>query len=1214
MKNFKKLIIIFSIIIVSLYSLFFIGVYAFSDLNKYIPQIQTLVKDSLGLNVEILSAKIKPTFKAEIELKINDLKLKYPSSEEMFSLETFSVKVPILHLIIGNIKLSEIKIDKPKANIRPDYFTEYFEKEGKKQTSQETEFKMPKFIRFSTKMPDIKISQYYITIFDKTINDNIYINGEKLNLAKFDISKGVNFSTKGSIGTTKQKFVNYDITLDTFLPKFEQTEKKEETTKTFINPIKSMIDYKFYTDIFADLKITENKTDGINIKGVFDVNNLDLKYNSTNTKGTYAKFKFNKNDIEAISKLYITPEQKADIKSHIKYGKKNNINVAVKSDKLELFHFVQIAQALMDTLGIENDLNQIKVQGYLSPNFSIESDFKAIKSDGHIYLKEGNISHKAFPAKITNITSNINLANNKISIEDTQALVNGQAINIVGEITQQAECDIKIDSKNLFISSLFELFADKNLKNSYKINSGALDINVIIKGKLDKIMPKADIQIKNLNIKDKINNFIAVLPSTNIDIDTDLKTFNGKLLINDSQLKFTDLNITTFLKNLNLNFNDKDIIINPFDIIIQNSTLKTQGKIQDYTNKMEIAIATKGEIATQTIKSLFPKEIQSIIINKGSIPIIADISGDISSINIKGDIKANSNNYITPIEISELINNPSNIKIDIKTKGKDLSINEITFNSNTKQFAKIKGDINSYLEKSPKIKDLRIEIPNNLSFSIPKMKNSLISLKTELAINGLINNPAILGNISINDILIPDLKIKAKDLIINMNNSTIKGSCNKFNLDNSDIKFNMSADNKFETGNFVINDIEVESNRLDLIGILEIFANMPQNSNAPGTDFPIIIKNGRGKINNFSMDAIKAQNAGANFSLKDNTIYLKDLKAKAYNGEINGDLSYNLQYLRLKAKINGKDLDANSAVTAFTGLKDQMNGNLQFKADITMSGATEKEQMQTLRGDANFAIKDGQMGSLGQFEYFLNAQNLLSQKFIKTSIGSVVSKLAPKNTGKFSEMKGDLKFANGWVEITNIISSGANMSLYIFGKYNLLTNYADIDVLGTISQEIVNTLGPIGELSLEKITSSIPKFGLTISKIISGYNMATSEDNLNKIPKLTINDSAAKSFKVKIDGVIDSINAVKSFMWLLNESAVEDNKNRLEANSTIINNVKDLKENIAETINPIKNQSNSNITKEEVKEQIKQTGAELLKEQINKNLPNFLNNIGSQKE
>ena len=37
-------------------------------------------------------------------------------------------------------------------------------------------------------------------------------------------------------------------------------------------------------------------------------------------------------------------------------------------------------------------------------------------------------------------------------------------------------------------------------------------------------------------------------------------------------------------------------------------------------------------------------------------------------------------------------------------------------------------------------------------------------------------------------------------------------------------------------------------------------------------------------------------------------------------------------------------------------------------------------------------------------------------------------------------------------------------------------------------------------------------------------------------------------------------------------------------------------------------------TKEEAKEQLKQTGTEILKEQINKKLPNFLDNIGTKTE
>ncbi len=1263
MNKLKKFLIILIILILGLYGLFFVGVYAFGNLNKYIPQLKTVVKDTVGIDLDIESAKVTPTPKVEVQLTVDKIKVKYPDSKEIASLNKFSVKIPVLPIILGNIKLSEIKIDSPEAKFSMNkkgeidlvnYLTPYLEKLNNEETPAEESSKkqsLPKYFKISTNMPDIKIGKHKIELFDEWINQTVLIDGETLNIVKFDLSKGLKVITKGKIETPNQKFAKYDLTVETFFPEMTDTKQKQKVETAFIDPFKSMRDYKFFTDIFADLKITENKTDGVNIKGNLEVKELNLKHNLTDTKGTFAKLKFDKNTIDAESTLHLTKNQKAQINAHFKYGKKNDIEMQVKSDKLELTNLLQISKALMDTLGYDNDLNLISANGYLAPNFSIKSDFKTLQSNGHIYLKNGHISHKSFPANISDINSDIDLSGNKINITNTKALVNGQPVNVEGTINQSADCDLKITSQNLSLPSLFELFADKSLKNTYKINSGILNLNVLAKGKLDKIMPKADVKIVNLNMTDKINHYTAAVPNVDVKVNTDLKTYDGNLTLGTTKLYLADLNLTTYIKNLKLNFDDKDMTINPFDIDIQNSIFKTQGKVKDYASNMKYEITTSGNIASTTVvKSFIPKEFHSMLSYKGALPVKATVTGDSSVLGVVGSIGANASNYITPLHISQLVGKPSTVKVDIKTKGNDLIINNISLDTSSAHFADIKGTVGSYSGKNPVFKNLKVNTPNNFSFSIPNMKDSSITLTSDLTIGGTMNNPAVLGNINISNLSIPEYKLKTQNLNINMTNSTIKASSNNLNLANSDFKFDMSANNNLNAKIFTINNMNLSSNNLDLVKILDIAASMPQNSNAPGTDFPLAIKSGHGTIKNFSMDAIKAQNVSADFNLLNNTISLNNLKATAYGGPIEGDLSYNLQYLRLKTKLKGKGMNANSAVTAFMGLKDQMNGNLNFNADITLSGATEKQQMQSLKGTASFVILDGQMGSLGQFEHFLYAQNLLSQSFIKTSIGSAVSKLAPKNTGKFTKMSGDIGLSNGWAQIVKLTSTGPNMSLYLTGKYNLLTNYANIDILGNISQDVANSLGAVGELSLEKITSNIPKFGMTMSKMISGYNITTSNENLKKIPQLsTDNSETPKSFKVKIDGNIESISAVKSFMWLMNEAEAEAKKRELIEGSKILDKVPNLKQEILNRTTT-KTENNQNTTqtttenktpsttststtqtttqppaqqakplpqtkeelKNEVKDQLKQAGTEALKNQINKKLPNFLDNIGTQ--
>ena len=116
MNKIKKFLIVFLSLFIIAYGLFFVLVYAFGNLNSYKETIQKTINETIGLKIDYSSAKLTPTPKVEIKLDIDNLNLSYPDSKKIASVDKFSLKVPILPIIAGNIKLSEIKIDKPAAN------------------------------------------------------------------------------------------------------------------------------------------------------------------------------------------------------------------------------------------------------------------------------------------------------------------------------------------------------------------------------------------------------------------------------------------------------------------------------------------------------------------------------------------------------------------------------------------------------------------------------------------------------------------------------------------------------------------------------------------------------------------------------------------------------------------------------------------------------------------------------------------------------------------------------------------------------------------------------------------------------------------------------------------------------------------------------------------------------------------------------------------
>ena len=186
------------------------------------------------------------------------------------------------------------------------------------------------------------------------------------------------------------------------------------------------------------------------------------------------------------------------------------------------------------------------------------------------------------------------------------------------------------------------------------------------------------------------------------------------------------------------------------------------------------------------------------------------------------------------------------------------------------------------------------------------------------------------------------------------------------------------------------------------------------------------------------------------------------------------------------------------------------------------------------------------MGSLGRIETFLRADNLLSQSFVNTQLGSLVAALGPYNTGKFSYLNGDMTFSGGYANISYIKSSGQEMALNISGTMNLINSDAKFEILGTLSPDVVAALGPVAELSVENIVSLIPKLGNAISGAMNNYNIQSSAALLEKIPDLTPAKEGTKSFKVVLNGnLMNPPAAVKSFQWLNSADDMQSGKTSL---------------------------------------------------------------------
>ena len=110
------------------------------------------------------------------------------------------------------------------------------------------------------------------------------------------------------------------------------------------------------------------------------------------------------------------------------------------------------------------------------------------------------------------------------------------------------------------------------------------------------------------------------------------------------------------------------------------------------------------------------------------------------------------------------------------------------------------------------------------------------------------------------------------------------------------------------------------------------------------------------------------------------------------------------------------------------------------------------------------------------------------------------------------------------------------MSLFVKGRHNMITNQANIDIYGRISDEIKNKLGSFGNVSISEMLTSQTNKKYT--------NVVTQPDYvMNKIPILYKQPYAkTNTFRVNIYGDIDSLSAINSFEWIVSDGVKKESE------------------------------------------------------------------------
>ena len=880
-----------------------------------------------------------------------------------------------------------------------------------------------------------------------------------------------------------------------------------------------------------------------------------------NLPESYLRAKTFGKTIELDTNIYPAKDQNISLLGKLYYGTHPKMDMAIKTAEIKFNDMLILAKAFLDSLSIYNELGNITALGSLKADCNIKTNFKKLKSNGSIIIKNGGLNVKGIGKVLADANINLILDNNILDIKDSSLFVNESKIDINGKIDEKSVANIDVKADKVPLPVLFNAFAPKQVRNAYDFKSGDVSLNLGLNGKLKNAVATAIVGLSNLNISDKSKNFIIQDKALLGEFFVNSKEIRGKLNNEGFSINLPKTKSSILAPLFELEIGNKNIIIKENKINFNDKSVITySGEVLDFEKLKSITFNAKGNVATDDIIKLIGKEFKPFINSMGSIPVKLSFDGDGKKQTLFAQALADRYNFITPVNYEELKDKDTTLQaiVDfkgnrIKIKNTGLSIRNITVDEKGKEIITYDtiSDINGTIEGN-RINLIKIVIPKLMHGKIHAFADSSYQLNGKAYIFGETSSPRMRGGFEIKNLSIPELLVDLRNLGLKFRGHEADIIVEDLILNGSDIQtkttFSLLPAPVFNILNANISSRYFNLDRVMTVSeramkyVPEVNEGASKQPSTPA-DIPVVIQNGKIDFARIITGNIDLRNTTSRISMRNNIFRLHNLKTNAFNGQVNGNIAVNLLTMFLDIDVKGKNVDVEKAMADACGMKDTLSGTADFNADITLSGATLEEQMRSLKGNVDFEVKDGQFGPFAKLENLILAENIRESQFFQTALGGMISGLLTIDTTHFAELKGSLTFDDGICHIEPITSLGNILSLHIFGDFDLLRNYADMKVRARMASLVSNLLGPLGAINPANLLSNAASLNIVTAKAFSIFCEMVPEEELETLPSFANSyvDNAATKFQIVVRGdVAKPLTLVKSFKWLAGQTEYQN--------------------------------------------------------------------------
>lgn len=1068
------------------------------DLNKYKNDYAAAIEAQSGFKFSCENIELKRSLTPYLKINMYHTLILYPNDEVFLKLKESELKVKLLPLLFKKIVIKDAKLTRPIINITlyEDFSTSlerYFDANKNISTNG--------FV-INSVIKDTLCERYKLKVDDKSTGKLFHLEGDELLLKDVRLNDKAHFVLKGALFEGENEHLKYN--LDIVAP----LNSKSQFT---FSPFKTIYDSDIKGEIEGKLAIDKNNT----INGYLNVDKVSLKIDDVVLEENSIDLIFSGQEAEINSVLHTSKTDSATLTGKLAYGKKKAVELKAKAKNVNLSNLFKIVCAITQTLNIPNKLKDIKISGLVDADFSINSDFQKLKSNGSAKIINAKIVHNSLPYEVSKINSNVNFNNNKIVIEQAQALVNSTPVNLSGVINEDVSLQLKASFEKLNLKNIVSLF---KIELPANVQQGKISLTSDITGVLNKsLSAKADVNISDLAFLDKTYNLPVSVKSVDMKLDTDGKKYVGEVVCADLKSSINKKPLSA--ESFKAFFDEKKITVPENTVKLLSSPLNIQGSI----SQQNVNLNFDGDILASDLALLLKENINQPYKAVGKIKTAGDFSMHDKTSNVKLQLRADENNYLSYAVIKELFKKQSFLEVNCALNADKIQLKDVSLYENSDKPNKIlalNGGIK--LAKTLGFDNLKINVPSPITVTTNFFGGEEISFDADLLLNNNISAPKINGNAKIFVLNIKKYLTAIKNADVSFADDNIRVIAPDVQINNS--KLNLLADvNPAIKDKLSVSNLQLHCANLDMNSLFELI----EKEANPFAKSLIAVKKGIATINNFSVLDLKARDISADFSLDENIIKVKNISANAYDGEVTGSLNYDIAHSLLDIMLDGKNINMKNSLYDLCKLDDNISGIADFSSNISLVTGQYNNVINSLSGKLDFTSTNGKMGTLGKFEYYLYAQNILYHGLLKTTLNRIADIFTKDTTAQYRNAQGSLLFQNGYMITESIKTIGKDMSLYVKGRHNLISNQVNIDIYGKISDEITSKLGSFGNVSISDFMEN--KSTKSVNNII-----LLPQNVIDEIPDL-YNQGSAKTniFKVNILGDINSLNAINSFMWIL---------------------------------------------------------------------------------